>query len=151
MSDEDLNPSVGAVAEFEGEFVRSMEAKLPGITIVMPEGYKRNMHLVLQVECRVRSLDHPEDKKTGELTRMHNMALEAVRLTEAFHPDARPNNVGGNAASDSWKSRLLAFIEGDDDELEIDETDELPDRLRALLGFAAPDDARDLSGVEVDF
>lgn len=152
---EDHNPSVGPVAEFEGEYVRTMEAKLPALTIAMPEGYKRNMHLVMQVECRVRSLDHPENKSkdhSGELIRMHNLALEEVRLVDAFHPDARPNNVGGNASGDeNWKTRLLAFIEGEDEELEIDENDEIPERLRALLGFEAPADARDLSGVTVDF
>lgn len=153
MTDEH-NPSVGPVAEFEGEFVRLMEGKMPGLTITMPEGYKRNMHLVMQVECRVRSVDHPEDKKTGDLTRMHNLALEEVRLIDAFHPDARPNNVGGSLASDvGWKERLMAFVEGEDDELEIDESDDIPDRLRALLGFQprVPDDARDLSGVQVEF
>lgn len=148
---EDMNPSVGSVAEFEGEFVRAMEAKLPGITISMPEGYKRNMHLMLEVEVRVRSLDHPEDKKTGDLTRMHNLTLEAVKLTDAFHPDARPNNVGGSLASDSWKTRLLDFLEEVDDDLEIEEHDEIPERLRALLGFKMPEDARDLSGIEVGF
>lgn len=149
---EDLNPSMGPVTEFEGEFVRQQEGKLPAIVIEMPEGYKRHMHLVMQVEVRVRDVNHSEDKKSHELIRAHSLTLEEVRLIDAFHPDARPDNVGGSlSGEDNWKTRLMAFIEGTDDRLEIDESDEMPDRLRALLGFTAPDDARDLESIEAGF
>ena len=119
------------VAEFEGEFVRAMEGKLPPLMLDMPEGYPRGTHLKMEVEVRVRNVSYLEDKR-GDLTRQHTFALEEVRLVEAFDPAARPNNVGGNSAGDAWSEKLMDFLEGDVDELDFD-GEEVPDRLREML------------------
>lgn len=131
-SDEGLKPI--PVAEFEGEFVRVMEGKLPAITLDMPEGYARGTHLILSVEARVRNVSYIEDRK-GDLTRQHTFALEEVRLTDAFDPAHRPTNVGGSMSSEadeSWMAPFVAFLEGEVDELNFD-GEEIPDRLRDIL------------------
>ena len=131
-SDEGLKPI--PVAEFEGEFVRVMEGKLPAITLDMPEGYARGTHLILNVEARVRNVSYIEDRK-GDLTRQHTFALEEVRLTDAFDPAHRPTNVGGSMSSEAdepWMTPFLAFLEGEVDELDFD-GEEIPDRLRDML------------------
>lgn len=131
-SDGQLKPI--PVAEFEGEFVRNFEGKLPAIVLDMPEGYQRGMHLVMEVEVRVRNVGYIEDKKQ-DLTRQHIFALEEVRLKEAFDPAHRPTNVGGSSAGDAWEDRLLAFFAGETDDLDF-EGEEIPERLRALLEMA---------------
>lgn len=119
------------VMEFEGSFVRQMEGKLPQITLDMPEGYVRGTHLKLEVEVRVRHV-HFDENKDGDLVRQHSFALEEVKLTDAFDPATRPNNVGGNSAGDAWVDILVDFINGENDELDF-EGEEIPDRLRELL------------------
>lgn len=119
------------VAEFEGEFIRAFEAKLPAITLDMPVGYPRGTHLQLGVEVRVRYVNFPEDKH-GDLVRQHTLALEEITLLDAFDPASRPSNVGGNSAGDAWIHELVSFLEGDHDTLDFD-GHQIPDRLREML------------------
>lgn len=139
------------IAEFEGEFVRQFEGRLPALTLDMPEGYTRGTHLLLAVEVRVRNVSYVEDKR-GDLTRHHVFALEEISLKEAFDPATRPNNVGGTSAGDAWAERLLDYLHGDVDELDLEE-DEIPPRLRELLAGAsrepAPAPATIPTGVEI--
>ena len=126
------------VAEFEGEYVRAFEAKLPAITLDMPEGYLRGTHLLLALEVRIRNVAYDEDKR-GDLTRRHTLALEEIKLTDAFDPASRPSNVGGNSAGDAWVETFLDFVHGDVDQLDFD-GEEIPERLREMLKlyFDAP-------------
>jgi len=128
-SDGQLKPI--PVAEFEGAFVRAFEAKLPAITLDMPEGYLRGTHLRIDVEVRVRDVGYNEDKR-GDLTRQHTLALEEIRLADAFDPANRPSNVGGNSAGDYWVEELVGFLNGEHDLLDFD-GHEIPDRLREML------------------
>jgi hypothetical protein len=148
MTDSDEGLKLIPVAEFEGEFVRTMEGKLPAITLDMPEGYARGTHLVLNVEARVRNVGYNEDKK-GDLVRQHTFALEEVRLVDAFDPAHRPTNVGGTLAADEepWLPAFLDFLDGA--ELDFD-GEEIPDRLREILKIYAertsPTSAEDPDG-----
>lgn len=130
-SDGSQNSPAIPVAEFEGELVRSFEGRLPALTLDMPEGYVRGTHLKLELEVRVRNVHYDEDKEK-DLTRMHQFALEEVRLTDAFDPASRPNNVGGNLTADSWEEAFLDFVHGDTDELDF-EGEEVPERLKEML------------------
>lgn len=131
MTDSDGRLKAIPVAEFEGEFVRAFESKLPAIALDMAEGYARGMHVVFEVEARVRNVSYIEDKR-GDLIRQHNLALEQVRLADAFDPAHRPFNVGGNSAGDSWVTQLVDYLEGESDELDFD-SHPIPDRLRDML------------------
>lgn len=133
MSDDELLKAI-PVAEFEGEFVRQHDGKMPAIVLDMPEGYPRGMHLVLEAEVRVRNIGYVEDKKTKDLTRHHELVLEEIRLKEAFDPAARPNVIGGSVG-EAWEETLLDYLHGDVDELDFD-GEQIPDRLRALLEAA---------------
>jgi len=119
------------VMEFEGSYVREMEGKLPQITLDMPEGYKRGTHLSMEIEVRVRNVNMHENKD-GDLVRQHVFALEEIKLTDAWDPDTRPNNVGGNSAGDAWESSLMDYLNGETDELDF-EGEEIPDRLHEML------------------
>jgi hypothetical protein len=120
------------VMEFEGSYIRQMEGRLPSITLDMPEGYQRGTHLTMEVEVRVRHVGFNENKD-GDLVRQHVFALEEVRLTDAFDPATRPNNnVGGTAAGDTWEGHLMAYLNGEADELDF-EGEPIPDRLHEML------------------
>lgn len=122
------------VAEFEGEFVRKFEGKLPQLALEMPVGYPRGTHLTMELEVRVRNVHYDEDRR-GDLVRMHAFVLEEVKLRDAFDPATRPDNVGGNLASDAeepWVAELLDFIEGHADEVHLDGL-VVPDRLRDMV------------------
>lgn len=110
-SDERSEPATPIpVLEFEGEYVRAMEGKLPLITLEMPEGYARGTHLKLDVEVRVRNVRYEEiarGENKGDLVRQHIFALEEVRLVEAFDPDTRPENVGGSVSGDEVDETYL--------------------------------------------
>lgn len=86
------------VAEFEGSFVRTMEGKLPAMTLDMPEGYARGTHLKMLVEVRVRNVRYEEDK-SGELKRQHVFALEEIQLLGAYTAEEVDPGVGGNASA----------------------------------------------------
>lgn len=86
------------VAEFEGDFVRYMEGKLPAITMEMPEGYARGTHLKMMIEVRIRNVRYEEDRK-GELTRQHVFALEEIQLVGAYAPEDLDPGVGGSASA----------------------------------------------------
>lgn len=131
-SDGGQNSPAIPVAEFEGEFVRSFEGKLPALTLDMPEGYVRGTHLKLELEVRVRNVHYDEMGKERDLTRMHQFALEEVRLTDAFDPAHRPDNVGGNLAAAGWEEAFLDFVHGDTDELDFD-GEEIPERLQEMV------------------
>lgn len=89
------------VAEFEGQYIRAFEGKLPAITLDMPEGYARGTHLKMEVEVRIRSVRLEEIQRgadKGDLTRQHVFALEEVRLLGAYSPDEVDPGVGGSAS-----------------------------------------------------
>jgi hypothetical protein len=136
------------VAEFEGEFVRFFESKLPALSLDMAVGYPRGTHIVLEVETRVRNVSYIEDKN-GDLIRMHVLTLEEVREKEAFDPANRPTNVGGNSAGDAWVPELLGFLKGEHDVLNFDGED-VPERLQEMLKVYAEHTARQ-SDLEVGF
>lgn len=132
-----MSDSVVPIAEFEGEFVRSFEGRLPAIQLDMPEGYRRGTHLKLEVEVRVRNIGYDEQKSRskdipGDLSRIHTFALEEVKLVDAFDPANRPTNVGGNSAGDAWVDHLMEFLDGETDELNFD-GEEIPERLQEML------------------
>jgi len=128
------------VMEFEGSFVREMEGQLPGITLDMPEGYKRGTHLTMDVEVRVRNVIFKENKD-GDLIRQHVFALEEIKLVDAFDPAVRPNNVGGNSAGDVWVEALIDYLEERTDELDF-EGEKIPDRLREMLELVQTEEIR---------
>lgn len=88
------------IDQFEGDFIRQFEGKLPGLTMVMPEGYARNTHLKLMVEVRVRNVGYKE-LKSGELVRDHALVLENIELVGAFRPEDLDPGVGGSAAANA--------------------------------------------------
>lgn len=117
MSEDKVPAKAIPVAEFEGDFVRNMEGKLPAITMDMPEGYKRGTHLQMLVEVRVRNVLYQEDKK-GELTRQHVFALEEIQLLGAYSADQMDPGVGGSASA--------AAIAHDDEDHEGDDEEGEP-------------------------
>ena len=95
----DARPEPILVTEFEGEYVRVMEGKLPAITLEMPEGYARGTHLKMQVEVRVRNVRYeeiPRGEHKGDLVRQHIFALEEVVLTDALTAEQADPGVGGS-------------------------------------------------------
>ena len=89
------------VAQFEGEYVRQMEGRLPAITLEMPEGYARGTHLKMEVEVRVRNVRYEEiarGPEKGDLVRQHVFALEEIKLLSAFDADQADPGVGGSAS-----------------------------------------------------
>lgn len=134
-SDEHQNIAI-PVGEFEGEFIRSFEGKLPALTLDMPEGYRRGTHLKLEVEVRIRNVDFIEGKsrngERGDLSRNHVFALEEIRLADAWDPATRPSNVGGNVAGSAWEEAFLDFVHGDTDELDFD-GELVPQRVQDMV------------------
>lgn len=120
MTDQQAKPI--PVAEFEGEYVRAMEGKLPAIALDMPEGYARGTHLKLEVEVRVRNVRYEEIRSgpdKGDLTRQHVFALEEVRLLGAYTPDEVDPGVGGSASIEA----VRAEDEADEEDLPATGTD----------------------------
>lgn len=91
------------IAEFEGDYVRDFEGKLPALSMIMPEGYARGTHLKLQIEVRIRNVRYEEksSKKNErpELVRQHMFALEEIQLLGAYTPEEMDPGVGGSAAA----------------------------------------------------
>lgn len=110
MSESDTRAREPGV-EFEGESVHSMEGVLPGLTLDMPVGYTRGTHLALAVEVRVRHVTFAEDRR-GELVRRHSFALEEIRVTDAFDPNDRPDNVGGSMSGSNILELRHSFPDG---------------------------------------
>lgn len=106
------------VGEFEGEYVRHMLGKLPGVTLPMDHGYPRGAHLKMEMEVRVRSVrvDEMKGKNAGELSRLHEFTLEDIKIIGVYSADQADPGVGGSAAAT-----------GHDIEDEDDETDESPE------------------------
>lgn len=106
------------VAEFEGEYVRHMLGKLPGITLAMDYGYPRGTHLKLELEVRVRSVvvDEMKGKKdAGDLSRLHNFTIEEAKIIGAYTAADLDPGVGGSAAATGND------IEDEEEEEEADE------------------------------
>lgn len=86
------------IIEVEGEIIRKMLAKMPGFEIELPVGYRRNTHLKFEIEVRVKGVNHREGKGKGhELERMHDFALEEIKLVGAYTADQLDPGVGGSA------------------------------------------------------
>lgn len=83
--------------QFEGDFIHDLEGKLPAMTVEMPEAYARGTVLRLNVEVRVKSVRHEENRK-GDLVRQHVFALESINLAAAFKPEEDRSTVGGSAS-----------------------------------------------------
>jgi len=126
------------VLEFEGEYVRIMEGKLPAITLEMPEGYARNTHLRLDVEVRIRNVHYDETGK-GDLKRIHLLALEEVRLASAHAAGELDAGVGGSASGEASQTEYLH----ESADLVIDILDSSP-KVRALLKEPHPGRAHGL-------
>lgn len=111
------------VAEFEGEYVRVMLGKLPGITMEMDYGYARGTHLKLELEVRVRSVQVDEvasGKNKGELFRLHQFAIEEAKILGAYTADEADPGVGGGLAANGHD------IEDEEQDTET-ETDDRPE------------------------
>lgn len=120
--------------QFEGDFIQDLEGKLPAMTVEMPEAYARGTVLRLNVEVRVKSVRHEENRK-GDLVRQHVFALESINLAAAFKPEEDRSSVGGSASStpeqtpeeaeelgltigrssDAWDGRTIEVREGEVD------------------------------------
>lgn len=90
------------VAQFEGEFVRHMIGKIPGITLEMDYGYARGTHLKLELEVRVRSVNVDEvttGKHKGDLKREHTFAIEEAKIIGAYTAEQVDEGVGGGLAA----------------------------------------------------
>lgn len=90
------------IAETEGEMIRRMEGKLPGITLQMDYGYPRNTYLKLEVEVRVQSFLTDEIRSgvdKGQLVRRHNFAIEEVKIVGAYTAAQMEQGVGGSASA----------------------------------------------------
>ena len=108
------------VAQFEGEFIREMEGKLPAIVLGMPAGYARGTHLKLELEVRVRNVRYEEivsgpDK--GDLKRQHIFAIEEATIVGAYTAEELDPGVGGSAS---------ATAIGAEPEPEVDDEGQLP-------------------------
>lgn len=91
-----------AIAEVEGEMIRRMEGKLPGITLPMDYGYPRNTYLALNVMARVQSVLHDEIKSgddKGQLFRRHNLVFEEVKIVGVYTAEQMDQGVGGSASA----------------------------------------------------
>jgi hypothetical protein len=102
MSEDEQAAEAIPVAQFEGEFVREMEGKLPAITLAMAEGYPRGTIIRMQIEVRVRNIHYDEIKTKehrGELIRQHLFALESAQLVAAFSPEEDHTGAGGGASA----------------------------------------------------
>lgn len=86
------------IMQFEGEYITESEARMPAVTIELPEGYARGTILRLAVEARVKNIRYDENRK-GDLVRVHVLALEAVGLSAAFRAEQRRDDVDGSASS----------------------------------------------------
>ncbi len=92
-------PTELPIVEVEGEIIRKMLAKMPGFEVELPVGYRRGTHLKFEVEVRVRGIAHREGKgRDKELERMHDFALEEIKLIGAYTADQLDPGVGGSAA-----------------------------------------------------
>lgn len=98
------------IAEVEGEMIRRMEGKLPGLTLQMDYGYKRNTHLRLEVQVRVQSVLVDEirgGQDRGQLVRRHNFAIEEVKIVGAYTAEEvqQMDHVGGSASASAMKEQ----------------------------------------------
>lgn len=90
------------VAEFEGEYVRTMLGKIPGITLEMDYGYARGTHLKLELEVRVKRVAVDEvasGKNKGDLFRLHEFAIEEAKILGAYTAEQTDPGVGGGLAA----------------------------------------------------
>jgi hypothetical protein len=104
------------VAEFEGEMVRIMHGKLPGLTLEMDYGYRRDTHIKVELELRVRSVTVDEvrsGKNKGDLVRVHEFALEEAKILGAYTAEELEQGVGGSASVAAQKD-----IEAEERELD---------------------------------
>lgn len=115
------------VAEFEGEYVRTMIGTIPSIKMEMPVGYPRGTHLKLELEVRVVGVSVDEVGKHKDLARMHRLHLEEVKLIGAYTADQMDPGVGGSASVEAVKQ--------EDEQDEQTETDERPETEGHDVGF----------------
>lgn len=84
--------------EFEGDIISDMVGKLPAMQVEMPDSYARGTVLRMQVEVRVKSVRHEENRK-GDLERHHIFALESINLVSSFQPSEDRTVVTGSASA----------------------------------------------------
>lgn len=89
------------VAEFEGEYIRTMIGKIPQINLDMPNGYKRGTHLKLELEVRVGNIavNEGKGKHKGDLIREHTLHLEEIKLIGVYTAQELDPGVGGSASA----------------------------------------------------
>lgn len=75
-----------AVFEFEGDEISEFYAQIPSTRLEGDVAYPRGTRIRMEIELRVSSVRHDENKRTGKLMRIHTLALEEARVLSAFTP-----------------------------------------------------------------
>lgn len=89
------------VMTFEGEYITDMEARVPAFSFPLESGYERNTHIRLNLEVRVKSISHDE-QRGGDVLRKHVCVIEAAHMVVAYKPeDAGGNDIGGSASANA--------------------------------------------------
>lgn len=104
----DARPEPLIIDQFEGEYVRIMRGKIPGLSIDMPEGFARGTHLKLEMEARIRNVSYLEatDKEhKGDLVREHQLVIEEVAIMGAMTAEEADPGVGGSAGAPRIEER----------------------------------------------
>jgi len=130
MTDSDARPEPIYVAEFEGEYVRTMVGSLPAISLPMEGGYPRNTHLRMNLGLRVRNvrydeLSKAEQKATGDIggmKRVHIFSLEDAQVVEALTADQADEGAGGSAGGSQLRVEEHFDVESEPRECFYDST-----------------------------
>ena len=72
--------------EFEGQEITQFFASIPAIKVEADQSYARGTYLNLNVQVRVRSARF-EETKTGDLQKVHVMAVESLDVTSVVTPE----------------------------------------------------------------
>lgn len=126
------------VAEFEGEYVRTMIGKIPAINLEMEVGYARGTHLKVEIELRVKGArvdEYAAGKRKGELFREHSFAIEDVKLVGVYTADEMDPGVGGSAAISEDDKQELDERLNDAGEVTDDDTSEANEKESNDVGF----------------
>jgi hypothetical protein len=73
------------MAEFEGQEITGFQVAIPAVKLEADESYQRGTYLDLHVQVRVRSARF-EETKSGDLEKVHVMAIESVAIAGVITP-----------------------------------------------------------------
>lgn len=73
------------MAEFEGQEITGFQVAIPAVKLEADESYQRGTYLDLHVQVRVRSARF-EETKSGDLEKVHVMAIENVSIANVTTP-----------------------------------------------------------------